>query len=106
MGTRWRQAKSKLIESLRDASKMRDKESIFASLKPDNLSLQEWNTFIAEKLSNEFEVNSVLYKYSVLYTFFSNIKIHPFESVYQLCCILFFSNIKNGVEEEQNVQGD
>lgn len=57
LGQRWKESKSRLVAAIRKASTCPDSNSTVADLKPDNIkSVEEWNAFVKEKLSEKFKV--------------------------------------------------
>lgn len=65
MGARWKESKSRLVFAIKLASASPDSSSRLAMLKPVNIkSDEEWNDFVKEKLSENFEVISFIgYKF-------------------------------------------
>ena len=57
IGNRWKEHKSRLVTAIKVASISSNKEAKYDMLKPDNMRDDEWNNFLKEKLSEEFEVN-------------------------------------------------
>ena len=55
IGNRWKEHKSRLVTAIKVASISSNKEATM--LKPYNMRDDEWNNFLKEKLSEEFEVN-------------------------------------------------
>lgn len=62
IGNRWKEHKSRLVTAIKDASISSNKEAKYAMLKPDNMRDDEWNIFLKDKLSEEFEVKSNKFK--------------------------------------------
>jgi hypothetical protein len=57
VGLRWKESKSRLVKAIRVAARDPDASNKLNMLKPDNIkNAQEWNDFVNEKLTDEFEV--------------------------------------------------
>lgn len=57
LGLRWKESKSRLVKAIKAAAASPDGSNKVDMLKPNNIrSDQEWNDFVNEKLTDEFEV--------------------------------------------------
>ena len=57
LGQRWKESKSRLVAAIKKASACPDSTNRIAALKPNNIkSVEDWNAFVKEKLSEKFEV--------------------------------------------------